>query len=537
MKVLTSRLSLIYQMPATLKIIALSLAIALTAFFIYCQFGVNLADEGFLWYGMIRTHLGEVPIRDFHAYDPGRYYWGALCFKLFKNSGPIAFRASLALFEFGGLTFLLLCLRRTTKSWSILLFAGLLIYSWMYIHYKVFDIAVAIAAVYFAILLLENSSLQRHLMAGVFVGASAFIGINHGLYTSLSFALLIIFIWLKFSQKLLFKRFLFWGFGILIGYSPMLLMYAVVPNFFSAYLSWINAILHHGTNMPLPVSWPWSIDYAELSPIQGLIAFSGCIYFLIFPVFTLLSIFYLIFSSPERLKRQHSLIAATVVGLTYIHYVFDRPDSVHLTFGIVPLLIGLLSLPSSFKFNATATQTVFKVVLLAFIFLTTFLSIGTFTPWYQAHIIAQATMGLISDYVPETIQGNTLWWSQEDAALIKTVKQINSQLIGGDEDIFLAPSWPGLYAAIEKKSPTRDIYFLFRETPEKQNKIIDQIKRANINWAIIRPNDAIDGRDELRFRNAYSLVWKYFSENFEVVRNTKLPEGALLMRKKKALDS
>jgi hypothetical protein len=531
MKDLFSSLNLVRQMPNTLKVFSLSFLIVLTSFLIYQNFGIGLADEGFLWYGMIRTALGEVPIRDFYAYDPGRYYWGSLWFKLFDNDSPIVFRASLALVEFGGLTFALLCLRRITRSWAILIFEGLLISSWMYVHYKAFDITVSIAAVYFAILLLEKPSLQRHLIAGIFVGFAAFIGINHGLYTSASFLMLILFIWFKFSRELLFRRFLFWIIGIAIGYSPMLLMYAVIPDFFAAYLTRIGFIFSQGTNLRLPIPWPWFVNYLALGADRSLSAFSKTIYFLIFPLFNLFITFYLLRSSPAKLKQKHVLIASSCIGLTYIHFAFDRADLNHLSFAIVPLLISLISLPSGFNFNSKAIQTTVKVVLLAFLVLTTPISADAFTPWRQAKIILAASSGHSLDYTQEVIKGNSLWFPNQEANLIRAVKQINDRSIGKQKGVFIAPSWPGLYAILGKKSPTEDTYLLFLEKPAKQYKMIDRIKQSGIDWAIIRPDDAIDGRDELRFRNAYSLVWRYLTENFEVVKNDRLPAGTQLMKR------
>ena len=214
-----------------IKVVAIAFAITFSAFLVYSKFGILLSDEGFLWYGMMSTSLGEVPIRDFQAYDPARYYWGVLWFKLLASDGPTALRTTFMLVEWVAVTLSLLILRRLTKSWVLLITWGLIIHAWMYVHFKIFDTAVAIMAIYIALLLLEKPGLYRYFGAGVFVGFSAFVGINHGLYNTLSFSLLILFIWFKFDRELLIRKYMVWGSGIVIGYSPMLLMF-VFPRWF-----------------------------------------------------------------------------------------------------------------------------------------------------------------------------------------------------------------------------------------------------------------------------------------------------------------
>ena len=105
----------------TIKVTLLSLTLVIISLFLQCNIGLNLADEGYLWYGAIQTASGKIPIRDFQSYDPGRYYWAAF-WMLLLGKGIIPLRISVAIFQTIGLTFGLLALRRVIRSWRVLLF-------------------------------------------------------------------------------------------------------------------------------------------------------------------------------------------------------------------------------------------------------------------------------------------------------------------------------------------------------------------------------------------------------------------------------
>src|SRR6516165_4482200 len=83
--------------PVVSALVPVLFLVAQTA--LQLKVGLNLADEGFLWYGAQRTAAGEVPLRDFQAYEPGRYYWTAIWMWLARDDGIIVMRLAATAFE------------------------------------------------------------------------------------------------------------------------------------------------------------------------------------------------------------------------------------------------------------------------------------------------------------------------------------------------------------------------------------------------------------------------------------------------------
>ena len=476
----------------------------------------GLADEGFLWYGSWRTALGEVPIRDFNAYDPGRYYWNAGWSMLFGDN-IMALRKSVAVFQAIGLSLGLLALRRVVRSWWLLAGLGLLLTLWMFPRHKVFEQSISLAAVYFATLLIERPSMARHLVAGIFVGLAAFFGRNHGLYLSVSFFLLILFLWFKTQRSDLFKRAFAWGAGVIAGYSPMLFMSALIPGFFDSVVESILFLFHiKATNIPLPVPWPWTMDPGMPGAATHI---SIGLLFMMMPLFYAWGAVYLIRDKGED-PGQNALLAASVfVGAAYMHPAFSRADISHLAQGIQPLLIGLIALPFILK-NVYIKRACAGIIVLVLV-LSCF-SVARVSPYFRKALAPCGTFEHID------INGDDVLVHRHTARLIRDVKEIYSEKVGPGEGLLIAPHWPGFYPILKIRSPLWETYFLFEEIRDKQEDMIVRLKKNNVKWVILG-DVALDGREDLRFKNTHRLLWRYINEAFEAVDVDGLPGNYRLM--------
>ena len=120
-----------------------------SSFLLQARAGINLADEGFLWYGVQQTAHGQVAIRDFQSYDPGRYYWGAAGAFLF-GKGLLALRFSETIFQIIGLWAGLMAATRIARTWVMLVAIGFMLTIWMFPSHKLFDHTLLLCGIWFA---------------------------------------------------------------------------------------------------------------------------------------------------------------------------------------------------------------------------------------------------------------------------------------------------------------------------------------------------------------------------------------------------
>lgn len=506
----------------------IALALVGLSFLLQGNIGLNIADEGYIWYGTIRTAVGEIPIKDFQSYDPGRYYWNA-AWSLIFGQGFMSLRLSVALFQLIGLTLGLLAARRVVKIWWVLGLVGLLLLVWMHnIHHwaRLFESSMAMAAVFIAVRLIEKPVFERYFYSGVFVGVAAFMGRNHGLYSFSAFFLLILFIWFKLKQDKLLKRYSLWLAGIMAGYIPMLLMLALIPGMFEVF--WFEKVLIYlrsgfiNTNIHLPVPWPWTVDYAHLDILTSASNLFLGLFFLLPPIFYFFAIIWSLRCKSSDVPRNSLLIASSYVGIFYMHHAFSRADLAHLEESIHPFLLGFVALLYILILGNRKTLAVSLAVLI--LTGTVFAMIIPANPFIQK-------IRFSDQYIPYRINGDRLWFPKDQAAYIETIKQLVAQHIAPHEGLFIAPHSPGLYPILHHRAPVRYTYLLFPATRDRQEEIIEDLIRHKVNWVILS-DIALDGRDELRFRHTHTLVWQHIMKNFEQIETPDLPSNQQFLRRK-----
>jgi len=496
------------------------LALALTAGFhvAFARRGLNLADEGFLLYGVQRVLAGDVPLRDFQSYEPGRYIWCAAWCQ-WMGDGFLALRGALALFQALGLFCGLLVARRAVTDRRLLLPIGLVLLAWMFPRYRVFETGIAMMAVLAALLLIERPSTRRHLLAGVFVGLAACFGRNLGLYAAVGIGALVVVLALRERNV---RRAGGWCLGIVLGYAPILLMVAFVPGFARSFVDSVFFYVKEGVNFPLPYPWPWQVGFANLSWIERTAI--GCAFLL--PVLACpLGVVLGLLTPKEQLGRRAACIAASFVGLAFLHQVAVRSDAFHLTACIHPALLAVLAAPRALGLDRKALP---AWIATGFLIVVTVLAVPGLNPDVEYLRPGDKRRPPVACKVA----GDELIVDRVTAAQVERIGEVFAEHVPAEERyVFMAPTYPALYPILGKLSPVWGLYFLWPASDASQERILADLEAKRVRFLFI-VEAAVDNRRDLKFQSTHPRVWSYALERFERIPTPSLPTNYFLFRRR-----
>lgn len=493
------------------KIFVIACFFVSVSFFLQGNIGYSLSDEGYIWYGVQRVLQGEVPVRDFMAYDPGRYYVAALLMAVMGDPGILSLRVVLALVQVVGLITALLLISRSMrgKNTVYLLVAAMTFMTWMITRHKSFDITVSILLVGVFAHLISYPTARRYFLSGIAVGLAAVFGRNHGVYSASAALAIIILLSIKREDGPNFLRAAgLWALGVVVGFAPILFMAIILPGFALAFWKSILFLFElKATNLSLPVPWPWQVDFAQRGFIDGVRWVINGVFFVAMLFVGIASIVWVAWSRWQRKEIDPVFFASSFLILPYAHYAFSRADVPHLAQNISPLLIACFSF---FASRSTKTKWVSALSLL----LCSIWAVFVFHPGWQAYSSKK--------WMPLTLWGDQLLVDPGTFKTVEMLRALEAKYAPAGREIIVVPLWPGAYATLKRKAPIWEICPLFPRVASFEVTEIERIKAANIGLVVVL-DVPLDGDEALRFKNTHPLTNAYIQSHFKRIDATDNP--------------
>jgi hypothetical protein len=472
----------------------------------------SLSDEGFLWYGVQRVIAGEVPLRDFQAYDPGRYYWSAAIMTLRGDGGVVTLRAAIAACQVVGLTIALLLISGRGRRLDVpmMILAAATLSAWMYPRHKLFDITLSVALIAALASMIRGASPKSCFAAGVVVGLAAVFGRNHGMYgVAASIGGIA---WLASREDVFRFRACLpaWAAGVAVGYLPMLAMIVFIPGFATAFWESVRFLFEiKTTNLPLPVPWPWLVPIATDFRTETAWKFLVGGFFVAILAFGLLGVACIIRKSLRQKSVAPELVSCILLSFPYAHFAFSRPDLAHLSQGAFPLLVGCFVAMRNLR---TSLKWPFAILLTT---ASLFIMLRQQPGW---------GCRVEHDCIETDIAGDRLNIDLESANKLQLLKELVGTYAPDGRSFVAVPFWPGAYALFNRKSPMWETFALFPSSEASQLQEIENIRKSNPGFVLVWDH-ALDGNEDLRFRNTHPLVDRFFRDHFDRLPDSSPPLG------------
>lgn len=469
----------------------------------------HLAGDGYLWYGTQRVLAGEVPLRDFMSYDPARYYLAAASSLLLGDRGPAAINLGAAFL--GALAVwaaIRLIVRGRSSPWWYWLLASVSIIVWMEPRIKLFDIVASVALVASLAWLVEKATWRRCVMNGVVIGLVAIVGRNHGLYGAI--AGVITLGYLAFAEKHI--RFLpsaaGWAFGILIGYSPMLLAMPLVPGFTAALWASVHVYFEIGaTNAPVPIPWPWLVLAHGLHGIPALRNLLHGLLLVSMPLFGASVLGVCAWRARAHgMTAKPGLLAAAALSIPYVHHALGRADLAHLAQAMQPMLIGMLLLAADFGVSRRAITGVGIFAISMFIALP---MQDAYLRWHEGNWV-EAAIG------PDTMQV-----PPRTATSVAALDQLISAYAPQDREFVAVPELAGAYALADRRAAVWNTYAVFPADDAIQQQEIARMQAEHPAFVLVEEM----GGSPYAYPRTHPLVYDFITRNFTRLDASRLPPG------------
>jgi hypothetical protein len=468
-------------------------------------------DEAYVWYGTLRLLEGEVPVRDFRSYEPGRYLWCAP-FLLTIKRGVLAIRIASNVFYALALTLGLVVLSTHGVGQLPLLTLGTTALSTVAEPYKLFEPAFAWLWIAAATLLVSAPSMAQGLLLGVVVGMAATFGLNLALYTGGASLVLVGWLWLQG----LFQPAHFVGLavGTVLGAAPLIFYALGSPGFLAALMERrVLTVLRRGTtNLPLPIPWPWRTRWRSGTSRVVVRKWCAGLAFVVLPLIPVLAVVLLLWPGhPITLKTAPGLAAAAILGLFAWHHAYSRADRRHLYQSHIPALVTAVLLVDRWPKGWVIFATWVVLVLLL-----------------SVRRLGRTASRAVS--VTSECDGWRLHSSPQAKLVIDRVQEQLASVAAPAREWLVALPWTlWLLPMLKLRSPVYDTFCVYPASVAEQAKMISEIESSPVVLALVDTSN-VDGDPRLSFVRTHPLVTEWLLRHFQKI-DCGLPEHLLMLRR------
>jgi hypothetical protein len=509
-------------MPATWlgisEAVLLGAAVSLTVFALQWRYGFLWSDEGWLWYISQRTALGDVPLRDFFSYDPGRYYWSAALFRLGGSSGLYPQILANYLFAIIGLSAAYFVMIRAglARSWrvAILLLLGVVI---GFPRHKIYEQILSLICVgAIAFVFDAPQKLKRWFLLGVATGLAAFFGRNSGIFFALAIITAFALLSLRREAPSVGRATRALAGGILIGYSPMFIMLIAVPGFAPAFFQ--SLLLTPKWAWSLKIPFPWHVHLKGLHGMDLVQARAVSWLCLAVPFTYAASLWQAVRRNAPLDPAQWLAAAASAAGFGFLLHAFYTADFFHIAEGVAPFVVAGGALSAHLWRSGERRWALTVFCGMAFLVIASWLPMEPLVQHLRSKARAPASLQQIS------ISGKTFEVPAEQAEIMNKVATAFRNCGLHDGGFLAAPYYPGLYAFLNTRAPLWDTYFLWPRNQQAQQEDIDALQRNRTAVILLNSQFALNGRESLELTQTNPILVAYIETHYQ--RSAiKLPDG------------